>query len=419
MATSIVQSGDYLLELDTGFDSTSFRLDSALRGVLDTDVLGPSGNDFADITEFVYDVSYKRGRQKVDDQFGAGTMQFTMRDETGILGPYDTSSPYYDPGNSEPGLAPLRRVRLKRDSTELFTGVVTGYDYKFEMAGPNIVSVHCADDFYLLAQTQLDAFNPTAETSGERIETVLDLPEVGFSATTRDIDLGTVNLGHDAAYNVDAGTNTLGYLQQINQAEQGRLFMAANGDLTFQPRIGTTLSAPVISFKDDGTGAEYDDLTIAFDADEVVNRAYVEALDGKTATDTDAASIAKYFVQSQSITNSLLHEQGEVDDLADYLLKPEPSPRFTSLQTRFALLTSTQRDDAASIDVGDTISIEKVIPGLNTQLGEELAIEGIEGQISVASGHTIRFYTSSTTIVFQLILDDPVFGVMDSTNVLG
>jgi hypothetical protein len=92
--------------------------------------------NFADITEFVYDVSYKRGRQKVDDQFGAGTMQFTMRDETGILGPYDTSSPYYDPANSEPGLAPLRRVRLKRDSTELFTGVVTGYDYKFEMAGP-------------------------------------------------------------------------------------------------------------------------------------------------------------------------------------------------------------------------------------------------------------------------------------------
>jgi hypothetical protein len=37
----------------------------------------------------------------------------------------------------------------------------------------------------------------------------------------------------------------------------------------------------------------------------------------------------------------------------------------------------------------------------------------------VASGHIIRFYTSSTTIVFQLILDDPVFGVMDSTNVLG
>jgi hypothetical protein len=195
--------------------------------------------------------------------------------------------------------------------------------------------------------------------------------------------------------------------------------MAANGDLTFQPRIGQTLSAPVISFTDDGTGAEYDDLTIAFDADEVVNRAYVEALDGKTATDTDAASIAKYFVQSQSITNSLLHQQGEVDDLADYLLKPEPSPRFTSLQTRFALLTSTQRDDAASIDVGDTISIEKVIPGLNTELGEELAIEGIEGQISVASGHTIRFYTSSTTIVFQLVLDDPVYGVMDSTNVLG
>jgi hypothetical protein len=126
MATSIVQSGDYLLELDTGFDVNSFTLDDSVKGVLDNTeyTLGPNTN-FADITEFVYDVSYKRGRQKIDDQFGAGTMQFTMRDETGILGPYDTSSPYYDPANSEPGLAPIRRVRSKRDSTELF-GVVTG-----------------------------------------------------------------------------------------------------------------------------------------------------------------------------------------------------------------------------------------------------------------------------------------------------
>ena len=420
MATSVVQSGDYLLELDTGFDVNSFRLDDSVKGVLDntTYTLGPS-TQYADITEFVTRVSYKRGRQKIDDQFGAGTMSFNMRDETGILGPYDSTSPYYDPANNEPGLAPLRQVRLSRDGTYLFTGVVTGYDYVFALAGPNQVNVQCADDFYLLAQTQLDEFNPTSETSGERIETVLDLPEVDFSATARDIDTGTVNLGHSSAYKVDAGTNTLAYLQQINQAEQGRLFMAADGVLTFQPRIGNTLSSPVISFKDDGTGAEYDDLTVAFDADDVINRAYVQALDGDTATSTDAGSIAKYFIQSQSITNSLLHDAAEVTALADYLLAPDPEPRYTSISTTFAALTSGQRDDTALIDIGDTISIHKTIPGLGSEIATELAVEGIEGTINVASGHRVTFYTSPTTIVYELVLDDPVYGVMDSTNVLG
>ena len=62
----------------------------------------------------------------------------------------------------------------------LFSGYVVNYDYNFALGGLNTVSVYCADQFYLLAQTYLDALNPTAETSGQRIETVLDLPEVDF-----------------------------------------------------------------------------------------------------------------------------------------------------------------------------------------------------------------------------------------------
>jgi hypothetical protein len=218
---------------------------------------------------------------------------------------------------------------------------------------------------------------------------------------------------------VPAGTNTLAYLNQINQAEQGRLYMSRSGTLTFQPRIGTTLSAPVISFRDDGTGAKYQDLSVEFDADNVVNRAYVEALNGDTAIDTDAGSISKYFTQSTSITSSLLHTTGDVADLAAYLLEPEPQPRYTSVTTWFGSLTTLQRDAIATVDIGDTISIEKTIPGLGTQLGEELAIEGIQGIIDFNRGHTLTFFTSPTVIVFELVLDDLVYGVLDSTNVLG
>jgi hypothetical protein len=261
------------------------------------------------------------------------------------------------------------------------------------------------------------AFNPSAETSGERIETVLALPEVNYTGTTA-IDVGTVNLGHDNSYTLNAGQNTLGYITQINQAEQGRVFMSRAGVFTFQPRIGATLSGSVITFADDNTNTPYDNVEIEFDADGVLNRAYVQALDGKNALAEDLTSQATYFIQSQSITNSLLHLQGEIDDLADYLLEAEPAPRFTAVSTNFALLDNAERALAATVDIGDTITVTKDITGLST-ITSELSIEGIEGNINFASGHRITYYTAPTTIVFQLILDDPVYGQLDGTNVLG
>ena len=418
MAGTVVAAGTYSVLLDTGFDANSFTLDSATKGLLDGDYeLGPQSN-YADITEYVTRVTYRRGRRKPDDQFSAGFLTFTMRDETGILGPYDSTSPYYDPANNQPGLAPMRAIQVKRGTTPLFTGFVTAYNYDFAMAGPNTVTVSCADDFYKLAQTNLDEYNVTAQTSGARITSVLALPEVDYTGTT-SIATGTVNLGHDAAYTVPDGTNTLGYITQINQAEQGRVFCAADGTFTFQERIGQTLSAPAVSFSDDGVATPYDSLEVAFDADNVVNRAVVIGLDGTNATDSDATSIATYFIQNVSITNSLLHEQAAIDALAAYLLEPDPEPRYTAVSTTFAMLTDAERTACAAVDIGDTISIEKTIPGLGSEIGTELAVEGIYGEITFDRGHRITYYTSPTTIVYELILDDATYGTLNSTNVLG
>ncbi|MGA0096702.1 MAG: hypothetical protein ACO3IP_09330 [Burkholderiaceae bacterium] len=417
MSATVIQSGDYLLELDTGFDVGSFRLDDTTKGVLDntTYLLGPT-TQFADITQFVTAVNYKRGRQKPDDQFGAGTLSFVMRDETGILGPYDTTSPYYDPDNLEPGLAPMRRVRFSREGEYLFVGTVTAYDYNFEKAGPNIVTVNCADDFYKLAQAYLDEWNVTVETTSQRLTSLLALSEVDYTGTT-SIATSSIDLGHDSSYTVTDGTNALEYVNRIQEAEQGRIFMSRDGTLTFQTRIGTTLSAPVVSFDDNG-GTHYDSIEIEFDADNVINRSQVINLGGTTATADDLTSQAKYFIQTKSVQGSILDDV-ELQDLADYLIVGEPSPRYTALGTKFAMLSASERDDVATIDIGDTISIQKTIPGLGTQIGEESSVEGIEAYIDFQSGHRVKFYTSPTTIVYELILDDATYGVMDSTNVLG
>lgn len=427
---AVIDSGNYDLQVATGFSVNAFTLDDPVRGVLDnTQYVLDGEGEFASVMDGCIGVNVKRGRADIGDQFSAGTMTFTLNDTLagGVFNPFDQNSPYFNTAESKPGLAPMREVRLIRyDASNvtqyLFKGYVVNYDYNFALGGIDTVTVYCADQFYLLAQTYLDEFNPTAETSGQRIETVLDLPEVDFPLLDRDIATGTVDLGHDSAYTVPAGTNVLQYISQINStAEFGRLFMSAEGKLTFQNRVGATLSASVADFHDDGTNIPYNGVGISFEADAVINRTVVTGLNGTSATDSNATSIATYFIQTTSITNSLLHDATQIATAAAYLLNPEPEARYTSVETDFLMLTNAQRDTVASIEIGNTVTVEKTFSsGTGTsELAQELSIEGIEHTISVSSGHHILLSTSPTTIVYELILNDAIYGRIDADNVLG
>ena len=425
MTATVVQSGDYTLEIDTGAPVRGFRLDDAVRGVLDGTTFVLDGlTDFADVTDGAKGIRIKRGRRDISDQFGAGTMTFLLDDTAagGVFNPFASDSPYYDPDNVKPGLAPMRLVRLYREAELLFVGRIIDYDYNFGLDGDDTVSVTCADDFYLLAQTVTDTTSLSKEFSGARISAVLDLPEVDYpSGAARSIATGTVEIGGGGDYNLELGQNVLDYLQLVNNAEQGRLFIDREGVLVFENRVGATLSSPVASFHDDGTQYPYRNVDISFGADKVVNLVYVSTLNNKSADASDSASQAEYFIQSIAVTGSLLDTNAAAQDLADYLLSPQPEATFTAVEVAFAQLTDAQRDVVATIDVGDTISIQKqFINGASlSDISQELAVEGVEHYIDTSGGHVARFYTSPTTIIFELILDDPVYGVLDALNVLG
>lgn len=425
MSATIVQSGEYDLLIDTGFDYVSFRLDDPDRGVLDQNVLGPS-TSYASVIDGATSISVFRGRRDIGDQgILAGTMSFELLDTIGIFDPFNDQGPYFDPDNDEPGLAPLRRVILSRENEVLFKGFITSYSYSFELGNLDRVSVNCADEFYILAQTYLSEWNVTEQLSSDRVTDLLDLPEVDFPALQRNISTGTVTLGGTGAYTVDGGTSVADYAAQIQQAEQGRIFIDRNGNFTFQPRIGNTLSAPVIDFHDNGDAgtAGYDQLGIAFDADQVVNRATVQILHSPSTPQVaeDLASQTKYLIQTTAISGSLLHDDASALELAEYLLVPNPEPRFTNVSVGFVSLSEAQRDLAAVVDIGDTITIQKTIQvGAGTQeLAQELAIEGVQHQINVLNGHRVTFFTSPTTVVYELVLDDSIRGQIDALNVLG
>ena len=426
---AVIGSGNYDLEIDTGYDWNAFTLDDDLKGELDnTEYTLDGTSQFATVMDGTISLTAKRGRANTGDQFAYGTMNFTLNDTyaDGVFNPFDTTSPYFDPNNNQPGLAPLREVRFSRYSSLnvkelLWVGYIVNYDYTFTLGGLDTVTVNCADFSYQLGQTFLAEWNVTEQLSSERFDDLLDLPEVAYTGT-RSIETGVATLGGAAAYTVSNGTSVAGYANKINEAEQGRIFVDREGTMTFQKRLGTTLGVPVAEFHDDGTQIGYSAIDIAFQADTVVNRASVQHA-GATSPEVaeDLVSQAAYLVQTQSITDSLVHNDAAALTLAQYLISPDPEARFNFLGTEFPGTAALDQDALAILDVGDLINIQKSITTSAgpTQFAQDLTIEGLEHRLTLSAGHAVTYFTAPTTIVYELILDDAVYGTLDAENVLG
>ena len=426
---AVIGSGNYDLEIDTGYDWNAFVLDDDLKGELNnTEYTLDGTSQFATVMDGTIALTAKRGRANTGDQFAYGTMNFTLNDTyaDGVFNPFDTTSPYYDPNNNQPGLAPLREVRFSRYSSLnvkelLWVGYIVNYDYTFTLGGLDTVTVNCADFSYQLGQTFLAEWNVTEQLSSDRFDDLLDLPEVAYTGT-RSIETGVATLGGAAAYTVENGTSVAGYANKINEAEQGRIFVDREGTMTFQKRIGQTLGVPVADFHDDGTQIGYSAIDISFQADTVINRASV-AHAGASSPEVaeDLASQALYLIQTRSITDSLVHNDAAALTLAEYLISPDPEPRFNFLGTEFPGTPALDQDTLALLDVGDLIAIQKSITTSAgpTQFAQDLTIEGLEHRLTLSAGHAVTYFTSPTTIVYELILDDLVYGTLNEDNVLG
>jgi hypothetical protein len=427
MAATIVQSGSYDLTIATGFLVDAFTLDDPVKGLLDsTDYVLDGTTEFASVIDGATGISVFRGRRDIGDQFTAGTMSFDLNDTFtgGIFNPFDTQSPYYDTAQAVPGLAPMRKVVLSREGEELFNGYIVDYSYNFNLGGLDTVSVTCADDFYLLSQTYLNEWNVDEQLASARLTALLALPEVNAFQLPgeQNIATSTITLGGAAAYTVPNGTSVAAYTAKINESVQGRIFIARDGVFTFQDRIGSTLSASAADFHDDGTAIPYDNVGISFEANQVINRASVtHAGASSPEIAEDLTSQATYFIQTTAISDALVHNDAAALDLANYLLVGQPEARYTNVSTLFASLTDAQRDTVAVLEIGNTVTIEKSFSSGNTitSLAQELAIEGIQHEIDLSTGHRITLFTSPTTLVFELILDDILYGRIDEENVLG
>jgi hypothetical protein len=389
----------------TGF-GTPFQLDDAYYGVLDTAGRGTLGGlAYADLTSLVLSVNIRRGRNRQLDQFNAGTAQVVFNNNTRVLDPLNTSSIYY------PYVLPRSPIIIYANGTPIYTGYVEDWNLDYGMANQDRMYARCVDAFGTLANQQLNAFTPSAETSGVRINTVLDRSEINYQGS-RAIGTGSSTLG---AYAVSQDTNVLGYLQQVNTSEQGYLYTSADGSLTFKGRSSVLNPVSGASFTSNGTGIPYMTLTNQYGSELLYNYIVTQSPAGAAQTNSDSTSIALYQSQNYNLLQLLNSTTTEVNGLGAYLLGKYSNPvlRFTGISCELAALTSAQWSTIFAIDLTSIVTVQKnYSTGTPTTESQTLITSGIEHRI-VPGSHIVSYTFESTDGNQYMTLDDAIFGTLD------
>lgn len=394
----------------TGF-GTPFQLNDAFYGVLNTAGRGTLGGvTFVDLTSLVESVNIRRGRSRQLDQFNAGTATIAFDNASQILNPSNTSSPYY------PFVLPRCPVQILANGIPIYTGLITDWNLDYDISNQDMMYASCSDQFTVLANQALNAVTPSAQATGARINTVLDLPEINYQGA-RAIDTGSSTLG---AYAISQDTNCLNYLQLINTSEQGYLFMSAAGVLTFKGRSSVLNPVAGATFNTDGTGLPYQTLINQFGDELLYNYIITQSPAGGVQTTSDNTSIALYQAQQYALTNLLNSTTTEVAGLGNYLLGKYKNPvlRFTGLSTQMSALSAANQNIVLSLDMTSIATVVKnFVVGTPATETQTLIVSGIAHNITPGS-HIVSYTFESTDGNAYFTLNDAIFGTLSTTNLL-
>jgi hypothetical protein len=134
-------------------------------------------------------------------------------------------------------IVPTGSLRITSEDQIVFTGLITDWNFSYSPTGESIAEIVATDSFWNLNNQTLTDYVPAEQLSSARVLDVLLRPEVGgatvWPASKRQISPGVATVGD---YEVDDGTNVLSYLQEVEKAEGGRLFIDKEGRIVFRSR---------------------------------------------------------------------------------------------------------------------------------------------------------------------------------------
>jgi hypothetical protein len=352
-----------------------------------------------DVSAQTTNISTRRGRNLLQDNYESGQATIRVVDPNGDFNPQNTSSPYFGL------LQPLRKIQASAIyggvTYGLFGGYITEYRYTYPTGQETgYVTFVVYDAFRLMYNSNVTTVTggTPGQTTAQRVQSILTMiawppafTSIGTGATTCVADPGTTRTVLEA-------------IQTAEFTEQGAFYIDENGVATFKGRqfVYDAQAASPTVFNQTGTGINYAGITFALDDKTIVNKATVTRIGGTAQTYSDATSIAQYFTRSITATDMLMQTDANALSLATAYVdsRKETSIRIETITLDLMTPSYSAGITAAlSLDFFNTVDITNEQPGGST-IQKKLQVQGI--------AHNITPNTWSTTLATQ----EPLLDVM-------
>lgn len=385
-------------------DVEFFTLDDETKGLLDgTYPLG--GDVLVDVTEYVSSVSINRGKSRELDRYTSGQASVTFHNDNRFFDPFFTESPYFQQ------FVPKRQVVIEANGVRQFTGEIEDIDLTYNLGNKSFATITCSDAFAIISTTELSEFITSSQFSGQRIEAILSRPEVNWPIADRDIDTGQQLLQADT---VPDTTNTLGYLQTVEQSEPGSLFISKDGLVTFKDRVNLPPLIETIAFADDGTvnGVSYNNIEVSYGSENLYNRVTITRANGTAQTADSVASQDLFGIQALSLDGLLMIDDEAALSIAGFLVDKYELPELRFAKLGFTLHDKSEeiQDRILGLEINDAVRVIFTPNNIGDPISEFALITGISHNIGIDQ-YNISFEFGEVTN-FPFILDDAVYGVL-------
>jgi hypothetical protein len=407
-------------QISVSFDFSSgatfgypFTIGDSKYGILGTSQLASSSvpEPIVDLTDSVYQISIKRGRNIMRDTYEAGTCTVRVLDPNSYFNPQNVNSPYYG------YLTPLRKLRVSATYNGvgyfLFSGYTTTYNYTYPTnQDTGYVDIECSDAFRLmqLANVTTVATTPAGQDTGTRTGKILD--QVQWPANMRAIDTGNTTCIADPA----TARTSLDALKNAEFSEQGAFYIRSDGTAVFKSRTNVikAYGNTPIAFNQSG-GIPYRNLVFAFDDKLIVNSSTMTNVGGTAQLAENATSIAKYFPHASNQSTLVCQTDADALNIARVYVatRQETTIRIDAMTVDLqdpSVPTATM----LGLDYFSNLAITNIQPDGST-IAKTLQCQGLAWDIT--PNKMIVTVTTLEPIVDGFIIGSSVSGII-GTNIL-
>lgn len=395
---------------DFPYAPSYFTLGDPVRGELDNTTYRLYSATPVNLADETNVVTIRRGSSsQLFADTPAGTVTLQLNNEDRRFDPTNASSDLF--GNILPG----RRFTIAADGITIFDGRSEDWDLNYEVGGRSVAIVSLVDGLAVLGRQQFDDWTPTGgQTGGPRLSAVLDRPEVQWPAA-RALDTGVSTLS-DAP--VSFGDNVLNYCNTVAKSDVGTFYAARDGVLTFRDRHANLNATAAVEFADDGSGIAYAGVEVVYGSELLFNRIGVQADGVASVTVLELGSQLLYGIRSYTTPTLLIDSSDQALNLGNYLagIYSEPELRFGKLVLTIHAMSAAERAQVLALDLTSVVRVKFTPNNTGTQIDRHCIVLGIDHDISAMVGtHTMTLTLGDTDRRSMFVLDDPVFGVLDTS----